>query len=140
MRKTQSFRFGRKSKKRLKTVNVAMQRIAIRALELSAIDFGIPPLGGRRSTAEQYRMFVDGDSQLDGTRRKSYHQKGLALDVYAYVDGKASYAVEHLALIACAFLQAANELDYKLTWGGHWQHFVDMPHFQIEEGGCLSLS
>jgi peptidoglycan L-alanyl-D-glutamate endopeptidase CwlK len=28
--------------------------------------------------------------------------------------------------------QAAKELDVKLTWGGDWKSFVDMPHYQIE--------
>lgn len=70
-------------------------------------------------------------SQLDGFIKKSYHQTGKAVDVYAYVNGAASYNAEHLSMVACAMLQAANELGYKLEWGGLWINFVDMPHFQM---------
>jgi hypothetical protein len=29
--------------------------------------------------------------------------------------------------------QAAGEAKVKITWGGDWPSFVDMPHFQIEK-------
>jgi len=56
----------------------------------------------------------------------------MALDVYAYVDGAASWRPQHLATVAAAMLQAANELGVRLEWGGLWRSFVDMPHFQIK--------
>ena len=128
-----SFKFSKTSLERLGGVDVRMQRIAHRALQLSKIDFGIPASGGMRTPEEQNALFKDGASQLDGYNKKSYHQTGKALDVFAYVDGGASWEREHLALIACAMLQAANELGYKLTWGGSWTSFVDFPHFQLED-------
>lgn len=115
----------------LATVHEPLRLIAARALELSKVDFGIPSSGGLRTAVEQKHLFDLGKSTLDGFKRKSYHQTGKALDVYAYVDGRASYDTEHLALVACAMLQAASELGYKLEWGGHWISFVDMPHFQL---------
>jgi len=36
-----------------------------------------------------------------------------------------------LAQVACAFLQAANELQIKIQWGGLWKSFEDMPHFEL---------
>lgn len=114
-------------------VDNRLQKIAHRALEISKVDFGIPEFGGLRTAEEQNALYSRGSSQLDGYTKKSNHQSGKALDVYAYVDGRASWEREHMAMVACAMLQAANELGYKLTWGGLWSNFVDFPHFQLED-------
>jgi len=114
-------------------VNKKLREIAHRALELSPIDFGIPQYGGMRSAEEQNHLFHRGKSKCDGYRLKSNHQTGNALDVFAYVNGQASWEREHLAVIACAMLQAANELGHKLEWGGLWKSFVDMPHFELKQ-------
>lgn len=130
--KMKHHKFSQNSLDILSEVCKPMQDIAHRALELSNVDFGIPSSGGFRTAVQQNHLYLNNKSQLDGYNKKSYHQTGKALDVYAYVNGKASYEVEHLALVACAMLQAAAELGYKLEWGGHWTSFVDMPHFQIK--------
>ena len=72
-------------------VNARLVDVAELALELSPIDFGIPELGGLRNADEQLLLFFNGKSQLDGTKKRSNHQSGKALDVFAYVDGKASW-------------------------------------------------
>lgn len=126
------FRFSRTSEARLSTVDERLQAIARRAIQISKVDFGIPEFGGLRTAEEQNVLFSRGRSQLDGYDKKSHHQTGKALDVFAYVDGQASWEREHLAMVACAMLQAANELGHKLTWGGLWSRFVDFPHFQLE--------
>jgi hypothetical protein len=125
------FSFGTTSNSRLNTVNPLLQRVFRRAIQLSPIDFGIPTDGGLRTAQRQHELFVLKKSMCDGYIKKSYHQSGNALDVYAYVDGKASWEKEHLAIIAAAVLQAAVELGIKVEWGGLWTKFVDMPHFQL---------
>jgi peptidoglycan L-alanyl-D-glutamate endopeptidase CwlK len=127
------FVFGKKSKKRLQRVDSRLQEVMKRALELSLIDFGIPEYGGLRTAEEQWELFQTGKSKADGMNKKSYHQTGKAVDIYAYVEGKASWDECYLSLIATAVLQAANELGYKVTWGGLWKNFRDMPHFQVED-------
>lgn len=127
------FKFGHKSQQRLETVDFRLQKIAARALAISKVDFGIPEYGGKRTSADQQRLYQQGKSQLDGINKTSYHQTGLALDVYAFIDGKASWDKHHLAMIATAMLQAAAEFGYQLTWGGLWKNFEDYPHFQLEE-------
>lgn len=127
------FTFSAKSLERLSTVNPRLQGVARRALTISKIDFGIPSGGGYRTVEEQQELYNNGKSQLDGINKKSKHQTRNALDVYAYVDGEASWDVNHLTHIAAAFLQAASELGVKLTWGGFWRSFVDGPHFQLED-------
>lgn len=129
-----AFRFSNKSLEILSGVNPKLEAVAKRALQLSKVDFGIPSSGGMRTEAEQYELYMQGKSQLDGHKKKSYHQTGNALDVFAYVDGKASWDEYHLHQVAVAMLQAASELGVHLEWGGHWNSFIDMPHFQIPEG------
>jgi len=101
-----------------------------RAIQITKVDFGIPQDGGLRTSERQRELFELKVSQCDGYHHKSYHQFGRAFDVYAYVEGDASWDEKHLALVAAAILQAANELGYRVEWGGLWAS-QDMPHFQF---------
>ncbi len=135
------FQFSLTSKQRRAGVDFRLIEISDRALELSVIDFGIPEHGGKRTAEEQHKLFHDNKSNADGYEDKSYHQSGKALDFYAFVDGAASWHPGHLAMVASAFLQAACELGYPLTWGGLWKpvktsHGIpygwDAGHVQLE--------
>lgn len=125
--------FSQRSLDRMDGIDARLIEIAHFALNISSIDFGIPQLGGSRTVEEQQSLFKDGKSKCDGIDKCSFHQSGMALDFYAYVDGKASWDQAHLAVVACAFLQAASMLGYKLQWGGLWTTFKDMPHVQLLE-------
>ena len=126
-----NFNFGKNSLDRMNGVNWQIIEVAKLALSISPIDFGIPQHGGLRTAEEQQKLFNAKASQLDGTIKKSYHQSGMALDVFAYVDGKASWNEHHLTTIAAAMLEAANRLSVNMRWGGHWSNFKDMPHFEV---------
>lgn len=126
-----TFQFSERSLERMEGVDPRLKEIAKHAITISKIDFGIPQDGGLRTAERQAELFADGKSKADGVKKKSRHQSGMALDVYAYVEGKASWEKEHLAMVAAAMLQSASILGYKLEWGGLWRSFVDMPHFQI---------
>ena len=128
-----SFKLGKNSINNMAGIDGRLIDIAELAIELSNIDFGIPSSGGLRSEADQAKLFADGVSKADGVSNKSYHQSGKALDVYAYVDGKASWDKLHLAVIASAMLQASSQLGYKLKWGGLWKSWQDYPHFEIKD-------
>lgn len=125
------FQFSQRSLERMQGVDPRLKEIAKHAITISKIDFGIPADGGLRTAERQAELFAAGKSKADGVKNKSRHQSGNALDVYAYVEGKASWEKEHLAMVAAAMLQSASILGYKLEWGGLWKSFVDMPHFQI---------
>ena len=101
------------------------------AITLTNIDFGVPETGGLRTVQDQAQLFTSGKSKADGRIHKSYHQTGRAVDVFAYVNGKASYNTEHLAMVAAAMLQSASQLNIELKWGGHFRSFTDMPHFEL---------
>ena len=127
------FKLGQNSLNNRTGVDPRLIEISDRAIQISTLDFGIPSSGGMRTVEDQAALFTAGKSKCDGRTNKSYHQTGRALDVYAYVDGKASWEKEHLAIVAVAMMQAANELGHKLEWGGLFISFTDMPHFQIGE-------
>lgn len=126
-----TFRLGNRSRERLNGVDARVIEIIELALTISIIDFGIPQHGGLRTAAVQRELFKKKVSKCDGIKNKSAHQSGLAFDVYAYVDGAASWDRYQLTQIATAMLQAASLLGYGLEWGGLFKSFVDMPHFEL---------
>lgn len=126
-----TFKLGRSSKRNLYGVDAQLHVVVERALEISKVDFGIPLLGGLRTAEEQQSLYKAGKTTLDGYLKESYHQTGRAFDVFAYVDGEASWDKVHLYEVATAILAAASQLGVGLKWGGHWSEFVDMPHFEL---------
>lgn len=127
------FKLGQNSLNNRAGVDPRLIEITDLAIQLSNVDFGIPSTGGLRTTEDQAMLFTAGKSQCDGRTNKSYHQTGRAVDVYAYVDGKASWDHLHLTHIATAMLQASAQLGYKLEWGGLWNSWQDMPHYELGE-------
>ena len=135
-----AFKLSKTSKERLSGVEAKPKAIIYRALEISKVDFGIPEFGGLRTAEEQNQLFKKGVSQLDGYERESYHQSGKAVDFYAFVDGKASWQPDHLAMVAAAILQAATEFGVHAEWGGLWstgqknngiEYGFDCPHIEF---------
>ena len=127
------FELGKNSVLNMAGIDSRLMDIVEVAIKLSNIDFGIPSSGGLRTTEDQAALFTAGKSKCDGRTNKSYHQTGKAVDVYAYVDGKASWDHLHLTHIATAMLQASAQLGYELKWGGLWNSWQDMPHFEIKD-------
>ena len=125
------FKLSNNSKHRMQGIDSRLIEIANLAITLTVVDFGIPGDGGLRTAERQLELFNDGKSKADGYNKLSKHQSGKALDFFAYVDGKASWNELHLAMVACAFLQAASILGIQLEWGGLWKSFKDMPHVQL---------
>lgn len=125
------YKFSQRSIQNMSGINIKLRHIADRAIKISKVDFGIPTEGGLRSAEMQNALYNEGVSNCDGYDKISNHQTGNALDFYAYVDGKASWGKGHLAEVACAFLQAANELDIKVQWGGLFKSFDDYPHIEL---------
>lgn len=126
------YKLGATSKARLAGVSPKLIRVIELALTISLIDFGIPADGGKRTDARQNELFKLGLSKADGYEKKSRHQSGDAFDVFAYVDGKASWDELHLTHIATAILSAASQLEVPLVWGGHFRSFKDLPHFEVK--------
>lgn len=126
-----TFKLSKRSKSRMEGIDSRLIAIAELAISLSIIDFGIPKDGGFRTVDRQKELFDRGASKCDGTNRKSRHQSGLAVDFFAYRDGKATWDKESMATVACAFLQAASILGIAVQWGGLWNSWQDFPHIEL---------
>jgi len=132
------YKLSSRSRSRLDGIDQVLIDIIEEGVKDSPFDFGIPQYGGLRTAEDQNKLYQQGRdlpgsiiTQVDGYIKKSYHQTGKAFDIYAYVDGKASWKEEHLTAIAEHLIQVAKEcFDVELTWGGSWK-WRDMPHFQI---------
>ena len=116
-----TFKLSARSKERRDGVDPKLIELDDLALSLTLIDFGHPDYAGLRDAEEQLILYKRGVSQCDGYKKVSKHQSGKALDFYAYVNGRASWDPEHLAIIATAYFQAASILGYKIRWGGLWK-------------------
>ena len=145
------YKYSKNSLTKILSVKPDLQAVCHRALEIAnnrklhCPDFGVSQ--GIRTQEEQFQLFkigreynasmkdyvVTGDivTNCDGVFKKSNHQGGNAVDVYAYVGGKANYDTDNLALIATCFMQAASEIGVKLVWGGNYESFIDGAHFEL---------
>lgn len=116
-----AFKLGPRSRKELVGVHPEMVRLVKRAIQITNMDFTV--FDGKRSAKEQNRHFKNGVSQLDGYKKKSYHQSGNAVDLVPVIDGKENHADwDNYYHVAQAVVQAANELGIasKIRWGAVW--------------------
>lgn len=134
------YKLSKRSLGRLEGIDPVLLEIVIEGIKHSPIDFGIPRDGGLRTEARQAELYAQGRdlpgkkvTNADGKRRKSYHQSGKAFDIFAYVDGKASWDKTHLTMIAIHLKAVARyKFGVELEWGGDFRTFSDMPHYQIK--------
>lgn len=119
------FQFSRRSKANLVGVHAHLVLVAQRALQLSAVDFGVTE--GLRTEDRQRELVADGKSQTMNSR----HLTGHAVDVMAFVAGQGSWRWNHYEQIAEAFKAAADEIGVAITWGGDWESLKDGPHFEL---------
>lgn len=130
-----AYKFGKVSMAQIKAVNPLLQELAIKAIEISTADFGVLPLGGKRTKTEQKKLFDQGFSKCDGTKIRSKHQDGDALDFVPYIDGrytwsnKAAFQAIYVAVME-VWLDMHNT-EYKLIWGGNWKNSWDKPHYEL---------
>ena len=108
-----------RSLEKLEGVKPELVKVVKRAIELTKIDFGV--IYGLRSEEEQQKLFDAGKSQT----MKSKHLTGDAVDLMAYVDGKASWELNLYDDLADAMKWAASENDTKIRWGAAW-HIPDI--------------
>ena len=84
---------------------------------------------------DRVRRAVEGKkiTNADGVNNKSYHQSGKAFDIYAFVEGKATWDHKYYEPIARHLQKVAKDkFGVDLEWGGDWDKFKDLPHFQIK--------
>lgn len=140
------FKFGSVSSKLLESAHDDLKKVMFEAIKLSPVDFGISE--SHRSTERQQLLYQLGKSKIDGVYKKGKHNSfpSLAVDVYAFVNGSASYNAHHVLVLAGAILATAEKLyqekmiSHRVRWGGNWdmdgepvtdQSFDDLVHFEL---------
>jgi len=139
-------KFGKTGKVRLGTCHIDLQLIMYTALSVSDVDFGIAE--GHRIIEKQRQYFLEGKSMIDGETVIGKHNfyPSLAVDIYAWVEGKICYDKESISYIAglimgvSRMLLKEGRITHKVRWGGNWdmdgtilidQSFDDRPHFEL---------
>ena len=118
------FILGKRSTDNLAGVHPQLVAVVKRALELSPVDFTV--IEGLRTKERQAELMKQGFTRTLNSR----HIIGEAVDIVPLpVDWKNQKPFE---LVAEAMKKAAQELGVKITWGGSWKTFKDLPHYQIE--------
>ena len=92
-----------------------MVRVVKKAIELTKVDFGV--ICGLRTVEEQEELVAKGASQT----MKSKHIDGLAVDLMAYLGGRASWELNLYDDIADAMKEAAKLENVGVRWGAAWQ-------------------
>lgn len=125
--------FSDRSKRNLEGVHPSLVACCELALQTSEVDFTV--IEGTRTLERQKEYVARGVSKT----LKSYHLiqpdgYGHAVDLYPYYKGSVQVDAPEIywRMIAEAMKGAAEDLDLKITWGGDWKSFQDMPHYQLE--------
>jgi len=148
-----TFALSQRSLEKLRGVDDRLVRVVRRAIEITKIDFGVTQ--GMRTIEEQAALVAKGASQT----MKSKHLEGRAVDLVAYIDGRASWELNLYDDIAEAMKIAGSEQSVALRWGAAWtipditkwqgsmeaamnsyidarrasgqRPFIDAPHFEL---------
>jgi peptidoglycan L-alanyl-D-glutamate endopeptidase CwlK len=134
------FKWGKKSKERMKGVTPLLIECATRALYKSRYDMTIPWMGGVRTESEQNEIYLRGHSKADGYKKLSFHQSGFALDVIPTGEDPYSNTLAMNHFSRCMFdvwqdmLIEGKGTNYYLRWGGVWgASGWDKPHYELRK-------
>ena len=118
-----AFKLSKRSLGRLEGVDERMVRVVKTAITVSKIDFGV--ICGLRTVEEQRELVAKGASQT----MKSKHIDGLAVDLMAYIGGRASWELNLYDDIADAFKEASIKEGVGIRWGASW-HIPDLREWE----------
>ncbi|CAM0053582.1 endolysin [Vibrio phage K479] len=125
------FRYSQKSLNKLSQCDDRLQRLAIRALELSKYDIGIGET--LRTVERQAELVAEGKSWTMNSRHLP-NAEGVseALDILVYVNGKLTWEAKYFRKVIQAFITAAIEQGVQIEFGGLWESVEDWPHVQLK--------
>lgn len=131
------YKLSKSSINRISGIEQILIDTLLNGIKESPYDFGIPAFGGIRTDSEQLDMYAIGRTKYMNRSPvtwtlNSYHKTGKAFDIYAYVDGKASWDLKYLEPIARHLQKVAMDMFcVELEWGFDlWGK--DGAHFQIK--------
>jgi peptidoglycan L-alanyl-D-glutamate endopeptidase CwlK len=119
------FKFSARSTRNLKGVHPDLVRVALRAIAITDLDFGITE--GLRTVERQRELLAAGASRTMNSR----HLTGHAIDVVALIGGEVRWDWPLYAQLALHFKKAASEVGVPIVWGGDWKTFRDGPHYEL---------
>ena len=139
-------KLSKTSKERLGTCHPDLILIIETAITISNIDFGVAE--GYWPLSLQKKYFDEGKSKIDGINKKGKHNvvPSMAVDIYAYFNGKAQWDKESLSYISgvihavTEMLLKEDKISHRIRWGGNWdmdgvilidQSFDDRPHYEL---------
>lgn len=117
--------FSTKSLARLSTCHEDLQRI----FNAVIMERDVMIVCGARGKAEQDAAFKAGTSKLKYPKSKHNRLPSHAVDVIPYPEGYTSKKA--FAELAALVHRVAKELGVKVVWGGSWQGFPDLPHWEL---------
>lgn len=131
------FILGKRSTDNLAGVHPQLVAVVKRALELSPVDFTV--IEGVRTKERQAELYAQGRTTAGKIVTKSLVSRhfvnektgfGHAVDIVPLpIDWNNQ---KPFLLVADAMKKAAAELGVKITYGGDWTTFKDLPHYQLE--------
>jgi peptidoglycan L-alanyl-D-glutamate endopeptidase CwlK len=119
------FKLGKRSRDNLVGIHPDLVRVVERAIEITDVDFVV--IEGLRTAKRQAELVASGASRT----MRSRHLTGHAVDLAAIHEGKVTWRAEPYRLLSHWMLKAAADLGVPIEWGGQWQSFVDLPHWQL---------
>lgn len=124
------FILGDRSTKNLKGVHPKLVDVVKRALELSPVDFTV--IEGVRNPERQKELFAQGFTKTLNSKHFVNSKTGFghAVDIVPLPVNWNN--PKPFGLVAEAMKKAADELGVKITWGGDFRTFKDLPHYQLE--------
>lgn len=131
-----SFKFSRKSLSRLEGCHPSLVRVAIKAISLSPIDFGISQ--GVRTLEQQQDLYAQGRTTpgpvvtwtMNSKHLKQSDGYGHAFDIVVLINGKASWEERFYDEVAMYVKKSAELENVNIAWGGDWKK-KDRPHFEL---------
>lgn len=148
-----SYALGKNSIQRLNSCHPDIQAVVKEAIRHTQVDFGVAE--GHRPVARQQKLYAQGRTApgkivtyVDGKERVGKHnlQPSMAIDLYAWVGGKALWDERYLTYLAGVLtataerLYQAGAIKHRWHWGGNWdrdgvivddQKFIDYPHHEL---------
>jgi len=109
------YKLSERSLQRLEGVKPEMVDVVKEAIKLTKIDFGV--ICGMRTEEEQKALVDKGASQT----MRSKHLTGDAVDLMAYIDGRATWELNVYDDIADAMKKASEVVRVPIRWGASWQ-------------------
>lgn len=125
------YKFGYKSLRNLDGVHPDLVRVAKRAIQKTRIDFGISE--GVRSKDRQLMLLSQGKTTIENSQHliQPHTDFGHAIDVFAYINGKANWNRKYYGPIVQTFITEATVLGIQLRFGHLWKDFNDSYHIEL---------